>query len=399
MKILKILGIAVVGLVAVGAVVIGTRTNPLGPIAGRGLSGEVATEPVSDWSFTDEHDLIAVETRPDAPHSVTTICIAYEGALYVPASGASAKSWPYYAIADPRVRVKVGDLIYPVRATRMIDEALRPGLIAAAREKYDIAADDPGRTLDDVWLFKLESASRGVAAAGSETPAALPAGDLLLELVANVVGAEGRSEKDIELDAGRHPEQLLAFAGVHEGMRAADLGAGSGYTTELLARAAGPDGVVYGQNTPAVIEKYVSESWPARLAKDELANVVRVDSDFATLPGVDSLDLITMVYVYHDALYQSVDRAQTNAALLASLAPGGSLVVIDHRAAPGSGEEVGELLHRIDESLVRRELLEAGFHLAAEADFMANPADPRDAPFFKMEIPSDSFVHRYVRPR
>ena len=168
---------------------------------------------------------------------------------------------------------------------------------------------------------------------------------------------------------------------------------------ELLARAAGPEGFVYGQNTPAVIEKYVSETWPARLAKDALANVVRVDSEFGVLQDADSLDLITMIYVYHDALYQPVDRDEMNRALFASLVPGGSLVLIDHRALPGSGEEVGETLHRIDEGMVRRELLAAGFQLAAESDFMANEADPRDEPFFKMEIASDSFAHRYVRPR
>ena len=75
-----------------------------------------------------------------------------------------------------------------------------------------------------------------------------------------------------------------------------------------------------------------------------------------------------------------------------------NLVVIDHRAPEGAGEEVGETLHRIDEGLVRKELLAAGFMLAAESEFMANPADPRDAPFFKMGTATDSFAHRYVRP-
>ena len=399
MKILKILGVVVLVLVAVSAVVVGTRSDPLGPLAGRELTGEVVAERVSDWSFTDEHNLIAVETRPEAPHSVTTICIAYEGDLYVPASDASRKSWPYYAIADPRVRVKIGDLIYPARAPRVTDESLRPGLIAAARKKYDLGEDAEGPALDQVWLFKIESVSSDVAARGPGTATVEPTEAALQKLAFSVVGSAGRAEEDLELDLRRHPEEFLTFAGARAGMRAADLGAGSGYTTELLARAAGPSGAVYGQNTPAVIEKYVSESWPARLAKDELANVVRVDSEFASLPDIASLDLITMVYVYHDALYQPVDRAKTNSALFASLVPGGSLVVIDHRAPQGSGEEVGETLHRIDEGLVRRELLAAGFQLAAESEFMANEADPREMPFFKMETPTDSFAHRYVRPR
>ena len=87
-----------------------------------------------------------------------------------------------------------------------------------------------------------------------------------------------------------------------------------------------------------------------------------------------------------------------NAAIFEALAPGGSLVVVDHRAAPGSGPEVGETLHRIDEGLARRELLMAGFQLAAEADFLANADDPRDQAFFQIDYPTDAFAHRYVKP-
>ena len=65
----------------------------MGPIAGRELTGDVvAAVRSTDWSFTDEHNLIAVETRPDAPHSVTTICVALSKAISTcPASEASAK--------------------------------------------------------------------------------------------------------------------------------------------------------------------------------------------------------------------------------------------------------------------------------------------------------------------
>ena len=45
MKVFKVLGIVVVVLVAVGAAVIATRSNPLGPIAGRELTGELVTPP------------------------------------------------------------------------------------------------------------------------------------------------------------------------------------------------------------------------------------------------------------------------------------------------------------------------------------------------------------------
>lgn len=215
-----------------------------------------------------------------------------------------------------------------------------------------------------------------------------------------IVSAADRSEADRELDARRHPVELLLFSGVAPGQTVADLGAGAGYTTELLARAVGPKGRVYGHNTPTVIEKYVSETWPARLARPANARVVRVDAPLgAPLPDeVTGLDLITMVFVYHDALFGVEDRAKMNARLLAALAPGGRLVVVDHHAKAGSGPKSGKALHRIDEALLRRELEAAGFRFDASADFLRNPDDPREKPFFEMEGPTDAFVHRYVKP-
>lgn len=215
-----------------------------------------------------------------------------------------------------------------------------------------------------------------------------------------LVAAEDRTAEDRERDARRHPAELLVFSGVEPGMKVADLGASSGYTTELLARAVGPEGSVYGQNTPYVLEKYVKESWPARLARPSMKRVVRVDRESGDPlpPEATNLDLITMVFVYHDTLYTGVDRAAMNARLFAALEPGGSLVVVDHHAKPGAGPEVAETLHRIDAALLRRELEAAGFQFAAEADFLRNPEDPREQPFFEMDEPTDAFVHRFVRP-
>lgn len=162
---LKWLGIGVVGLALIAALAYATRSNPIGPLAGRELTGEVVTTAITDWSFTDEHPLIAVETRPAAPHSVTVICFSHDGALYVPARGGSAKDWPHFAVSDPRVRVKIGDKVYPALATRVEDPELRRVLIAAAAGKYDFEGPQESGGLDDVWVFQIESAPPEVAAA------------------------------------------------------------------------------------------------------------------------------------------------------------------------------------------------------------------------------------------
>ena len=159
MRILKWLGAAVLLGVAIAGGLYAARTNPMGPIAGRHLTGELVNTPVSDWSFTDEHNLIAVETRPSAPHSVTTICFAHEGKLYVPARNGASKSWTHYAVSDPRVRLRIDGKVYPARATRVANPSEAAELLTAARAKYDFGdADGGGRSLDQVWLFEVESA-------------------------------------------------------------------------------------------------------------------------------------------------------------------------------------------------------------------------------------------------
>ncbi|MGH7893749.1 MAG: class I SAM-dependent methyltransferase [Candidatus Binatia bacterium] len=219
------------------------------------------------------------------------------------------------------------------------------------------------------------------------------------------VAATDRSEADRALDAGRHPAELLAFSRVGPGMRVAELGAGGGYTTELLARAVGPTGVVYGQNSRFILERFAEKPWSERLAKPVMRNVVRVDREFADPlpPDAHDLDAVLIVLFYHDTVWMGVDRAQMNRAVYEALRPGGTYVVVDHSGRAGSGATETEALHRIEESVVRDEVQAAGFRLAAVGDFLRNPDDARDwsaSPRGAGERrgTSDRFVLGFVKP-
>ena len=73
-------------------------------------------------------------------------------------------------------------------------------------------------------------------------PPAPPTGATLSsEQIAAIVASPDRSAADRTNDLRRKPAQMLAFIGVRPGMVALDLSAGGGYTTELIARAVGPD--------------------------------------------------------------------------------------------------------------------------------------------------------------
>jgi len=220
-----------------------------------------------------------------------------------------------------------------------------------------------------------------------------------------IVETKDRSDADRALDAGRHPDEMLAFFGVLFGMRVAELGAGGGYTTELLARAVGPTGVVYAQNSPVILERFAEAPWHERLGKPVMRNVIRVDREFdePLPPEVHDLDGVYMVLFYHDTVWLGTDRARMNAAVFRALRPGGTYAIVDHSARPGSGVADVKTLHRIEESVVREEVERAGFRFVSEASFLKNPADTRDwnaSPSAAAERrgTSDRFVLRFTKP-
>jgi predicted methyltransferase len=252
-------------------------------------------------------------------------------------------------------------------------------------------------------LFALLACRTTTAPAAAAAP--VPA-DISPELRA-IVDDPARPADERALDPGRRPAELLAFLDLRPGMRVADIGAGFGYTTFLLARAVGPAGRVYAQNPRFPRERFLEPKWTERLATPPFASVTRVDREFddPLPPDARDLDLVINVLFYHDTFWMNTDRARMNRAIFAALRPGGAYVIVDHSALPGTGGTEGFRLHRVDEAIVRADLEAAGFRLAATAEFLRNPADPRDwnaAPFATAGTPrrgtADRFILKYVKP-
>lgn len=209
-----------------------------------------------------------------------------------------------------------------------------------------------------------------------------------------MLAAPDRSDADKTNDSRRKALDLLTFAGPKTGWRVLDMGAGAGYSTELMARAVGPTGKVWGQNDK------VSERFAARLMTPGMANVQAVLAPFdAPAPaGVANLDLVTFFFAYHDTTFMEVDRAKMNRAIFDALKPGGFLVIADHSARPGEGATVGKTTHRIEESTLVAEVTAVGFRHVATGDFLRNPDDPRTVSVNRSGIRNDEFVVRFQKP-
>lgn len=244
-----------------------------------------------------------------------------------------------------------------------------------------------------ICLHRTILAAAAIAVATATGAPAQPAPDY-----AAIVAAQDRSDADRNIDKRRNPAQLLAFTGVRPGMAVLDMGAGGGYSTELMARSVGPGGMVYGQNGPDMNPR-AKERFEARLKTPAMQKVVVLVRPFDDpLPAdVRDLDLITFFFYYHDTTYIEVDRAQMNRKLYAALRPGGLLVIADHSAKAGDGVAVGKTLHRIEESVLRREVEAAGFKLVAEGDFLRQPGDTRDFNVNRPTGPVDEFVLRFAK--
>ncbi|MGH7864482.1 MAG: class I SAM-dependent methyltransferase [Candidatus Binataceae bacterium] len=221
--------------------------------------------------------------------------------------------------------------------------------------------------------------------------------------IANAVDSPDRDAGDRDLDAGRKPKQMLAFFGISPGMKVADLSAGGGWLTELLARTVGATGKVHsvnGEFPPRF--KQIGDDWRARLHKPALANVVAVQKPLgsADLFGVapDTLDAVLINLNYHDLVAFGIDPNHVNAEVFKALKPGGIYGIVDHSAEPGSGTRDANTLHRIDEQYAIAEVDKAGFKLAAKSSALRRPDDTRKWFVFQRRGETDRFMLKFVKP-
>jgi len=83
------------------------------------------------------------------------------------------------------------------------------------------------------------------------------------------------------------------------------------------------------------------------------------------------------ILYYHDLILQKIDTAKMHAKLFASLKPGGTCVIVNHKAQDGSGTQDIQAQHRMDVQIIRDQLHAAGFKLAEESNILAHPEDDR----------------------
>ena len=142
----------------------GCGGNPIGPFAGGKLKATEATAPFSAFERIARVDTVFLETRPKDPYSVQTWIIAVDDQLYVPTSlimgdSAEQRTWVQNLEADPRLRVQIEDLVYPMTAERVTDAELHRRVLDAFQQKYESELPEIDDHASNSWLFRLKDAT------------------------------------------------------------------------------------------------------------------------------------------------------------------------------------------------------------------------------------------------
>lgn len=222
-----------------------------------------------------------------------------------------------------------------------------------------------------------------------------------------VLAKPSRLADDYARDARDKPDQVLALARFKRGDTIADVLAGGGYYSEILAGIVGPRGRVLLVNNPGY-DSFGRKGWSERLANNRLPNVQHVSGPSTALGLADnSLDGAVMVMGYHDLYWvddkegwPAIDAGQFLDQVVRALKPGGALLVVDHSAQANTGKSAAQTLHRIDEQFTIADWRAHGLEWEAAIPVLRNPGDDRSKSVFDPAIRgrTDRFVHLYRKP-
>jgi predicted methyltransferase len=152
--------------------------------------------------------------------------------------------------------------------------------------------------------------------------------------------------------------QILRLARVAPGARVADVGAGTGLFSMMLADVVGPTGVVYAEEVSEKFSVFIA----ARAAREGRANVVSVvGTDLGVGLPPASVDVAFLCDVYHHFDHPT----EMLASIRTAVRPNGRIFLVDYRREAGLSPPWLLEHVRAGEADVVREVEAAGFTLVS----------------------------------
>jgi len=134
--------------------------GPCGPIPGTELDGNLKQELIKDFRFVDKVEHCQLQVMPSDPHSVTVNCWSVGKQLYVGCMDCEGKTWSSALKQDPVAKIKIGEDIYRVKASRLSDKGAIERAWKIRWSKYE-QGTTPDPVPEGYWLFHLGSRPTG----------------------------------------------------------------------------------------------------------------------------------------------------------------------------------------------------------------------------------------------
>lgn len=163
-----------------------------------------------------------------------------------------------------------------------------------------------------------------------------------------------------------NPEGNIATLGKIEGMTIADLGAGAGVYTILLAKKAGDTGRVYAVD----VQKDFLSKIKNTATQEGLVNVETIWGDIEERGGTKLSDNSVDIAIIANVLFQAEDKIGLVSEVKRILKPDGKVLFVDWRDSFGGLGPQPEMIVRIDDAkniftdtgFVHEETIETGSH-------------------------------------
>ncbi len=200
----------------------------------------------------------------------------------------------------------------------------------------------------------------------------------------SVLAGAWRSDANKARDSYRHPAATLDFFGVKPNQTVVEINPGGGWYTEVLAPLMMKDGHYVAAIPSDASSEYNArnnEKFRAKLTGQvehyRVNTIVEFDPKAPSFGANGSADVVLTFRNVHNWVGGGNAEAMFKG-FYGVLKPGGTLGVVDHRAADGADPAAIAKSGYLTTDSVIKLATDAGFELAGQSEINANPKDTRD---------------------
>ncbi len=151
-------------IVVLGAVSVAARfaDGPLAIFAGGAFtSGERHEGALPDWAFLADRETVEFQSL-EPERSRTSWVVAHDGRAFIPSGymttswGKLWKQWPHEILADPRILLRIDDVVYPATLTRITEGDILTPVLTKLGNKYANGPIPPEAVSSGyLWIFEV----------------------------------------------------------------------------------------------------------------------------------------------------------------------------------------------------------------------------------------------------